>query len=66
MTVIHIPTMQDWINLSDVKQSLRGYKETNKDGKYDRAIKKETKYFDYLMAQLHVSNDNVPVSVVAA
>lgn len=63
--IIHIPTMQDWINLSDVKQSIKGYKSTNKDGKYDRAIQKETKYFDYLMSQLHVANDNEAIVVAA-
>lgn len=66
MTVVHIPTMQDWINLSDTKQSILLYKKTNKDGKYDRAISKETKYFEHLMSQLHVANDNEDQNEVAA
>lgn len=65
MTVIHIPTKQDWINLSDTKQSIKVYSTTNKDGKYDRALVKEKKYYDYLISQLHVANDNNP-EVVAA
>jgi len=66
MTVIHIPTMQDWINLSDTKQSIILYKKTNENGLYDRAIAKETKYYEHLLSQLHVANDNVAQDVVAA